>query len=101
MSSGDGSRRSSLRPDNIRCHARGVAPWAPVLALIFAILLPAPLPTLPRSRGRVGRGAPAGRNRLYVAAFVTTSRVNVRASLPSRPQDSQEVARPFPFPARL
>src|SRR5215468_6171995 len=86
MSSGDGSRRSSLRPDSMRCHARGVAPWAPVLLLIFAIVRPAhPLPTLSLPLcfppppcgeglervcgGKVGRGAPR-RTRLPVTAFL-------------------------------
>src|SRR5215468_1006679 len=57
MSSGDGSRRSSLRPDSMRCHARGAA--ASALALTFVIWRPAPL--LPRSRegGRDG-GDPQG-----------------------------------------
>src|SRR5258705_10056929 len=80
MSSGDGSRRSSLRPDNIRCHARGATSWVPVLALVFVILCRPFLPTLPLStlafpacgggkgRRRVGRRAPAGGPRLYVAA---------------------------------
>src|SRR5216684_2432359 len=68
---------------------------------------PPPFPPFPpplAGDGSAGGGAGGGweggtssADAVVRRGFVTTSRATVRASLPSRPQDSQEVARPLPF----
>src|SRR5579883_2270444 len=92
MSSGDGSRRSSRRPDNIRCHARGAAPRA--LALIIAILPPA-LSLPPRFARACTEGSEGGAGKVGKAKHAHPRLVGLAAPelvegapLPCRERDS-------------